>query len=57
MHILSFITIGENNKIGDRGAIAIAGALKVNKTLTTIDLGIYNAFYDPYYYRKQSNRR
>jgi hypothetical protein len=56
MHFMILTTIG-NNQIGDNGAIAIAEALKINTTLTTITLGIYNAFYNPYYYRRQSNRR
>jgi hypothetical protein len=41
------------NQIGDNGAVAIAEALKVNKTLTTIGLGIYNAFYTNYYNRRK----
>ena len=32
------ITLGDNN-IGDEGAKALAEALKLNKNLTTIDLG------------------
>jgi hypothetical protein len=52
MHFIILTNIG-GNQIGDSGAIAIAEALKVNKSLTRIDLGIYNAFYHPYYYRRQ----
>jgi hypothetical protein len=45
---VNFSTIEDKNKIGDEGAIAFAEALKVNKILTTIILGIYNTFYNHY---------
>jgi hypothetical protein len=43
MHTITLITI-ETNQIGDKGAIACAEGLKVNTTIVTFYIRIYNIY-------------